>query len=83
MNDLSSLADVPLTVQAVLGSTTIRVKDLLKLGRNAILELDTRVGEPNSIQVNGRVIAKGELQIVEDRLAISLIEIVKGDNNGG
>lgn len=69
---------IPVSVQVILGSAMMPVSNLLKLGRGAVIPLDHRVGEPVDIIVNGRVIARGEIVVVEDdnaRLGVSLTEI--------
>ncbi len=77
--DLGAILDIPLTVQVVLGGTTMPVAQLMKLGRGAVIPLDHRVGQPVDIVVNGRVIARGDVTVIEgenDRLGVSLTEIV-------
>jgi flagellar motor switch protein FliN len=76
--NLDTILRIPVSVQVVLGSAMMPVSNLLKLGRGAVIPLDHRVGEPVDIIVNGRVIARGEIVIVEDdnsRLGVSLTEI--------
>ena len=77
--DLESVFDVPVNVSAVLGKTNIEVSDLLKLSRGAIVELDRKVGEAIDIYVNNRLVARGEVVVVEDRLGVTMTEIVKND----
>lgn len=70
---------IPVTVQVVLGSAMMPVSNLLKIGRGAVITLDRRVGEPVDVVVNGRIVARGELVVVEDensRFGISLTEII-------
>lgn len=77
--NLDSILRIPIVVQVVLGSATMPVANLMKLGRGAIVPLDHRVGEPVDVVVNGRVIARGEVVVVEDdnsRFGVSLTEIV-------
>lgn len=72
---------IPVTVSVVLGSTTMPVSSLVKLGRGAVIPLDRRVGEPVDVVVNGRVIARGEVVVLEEgnsRFGISLTEVVAG-----
>lgn len=76
--DLESVFDVNVNVAAVLGKTEMEVSQLLKLGRGAIVELDRKVGEAIEIYVNSRLIARGEVVVVEDQLGITMTEIVKG-----
>lgn len=75
--DLEAVFDVPVNVSAVLGKTHIEVSNLLKLGRGAVVELDRKVGEAIDIYVNDRLVARGEVVIVEDRLGITMTEIIK------
>ncbi|MFG1425778.1 flagellar motor switch protein FliN [Roseixanthobacter glucoisosaccharinicivorans] len=76
---LESVMRIPVLLQVVLGSASMPVSNLLKLGRGAIVPLDHRVGEPVDVVVNGRIIARGEVMVVEDdnsRFGVSLTEIV-------
>lgn len=77
-HDLEAVFDVPVNVSAVLGKTHIEVSNLLKLGRGAIVELDRKVGEAIDIYVNDRLVARGEVVVVDDRLGVTMTEIVKG-----
>ena len=76
-SDLEALFDVPVQVSAVLGRARMPVGDLLKLGPGAVLELDRKVGEAIDIYVNNRLVARGEVVLVEDRLGITMTEIIK------
>lgn len=75
--DLAPVFDVPVNIQAVLGRTQIEVADLLRLGRGSVLELDRRVGEAIDIYVNNRLVARGEIVVVDDRLGVTMTEIIK------
>lgn len=77
--DLEAVYDIPVTVSAVLGKATMQVSQLLKLGRGAVVELDRKVGEAIDIYVNNRLVARGEVVVVEDRLGITMTEIIKTD----
>lgn len=77
--ELEAVFDVPVNVSAILGKTRMEVSQLLKLGRGAVVELDRKVGEAIDIYVNDRLVARGEVVIVEDRLGITMTEIIKGD----
>ena len=79
--DLEALFDVPVQVSAVLGRAHMPVGDLLKLGPGAVLELDRKVGEAIDIYVNDRLVARGEVVLVEDRLGVTMTEIIKADQN--
>ena len=80
--DLEAVYDIPVQVSAVLGKSTMQVSQLLKLGRGAIVELDRKVGEAIDIYVNNRLVARGEVVVVEDRLGITMTEIIKADQTG-
>ena len=81
--DLEAVYDVPVQVSAVLGKTRMEVSQLLKLGRGAVVELDRKVGEAIDIYVNNRLVARGEVVIVDDRLGVTMTEIIKdGDTQG-
>ncbi len=71
--------DVPVEITAVLGTAQIKVSDLLKLGRGAVIELDRGIGDPVDILVNQRHVAVGEIVVVEDRLGVTLTETIKMD----
>jgi flagellar motor switch protein FliN len=78
--DLEQVFDVPVTVSAVLGHSEMPVGELLKLAPGAVLELDRKVGEAIDILVNNRLVARGEVVLVEDRLGVTMTEIIKGDH---
>ncbi len=75
--DLEAVYDVPVQVSAVLGKSQMQVNQLLRLGRGAVVELDRKVGEAIDIYVNNRLVARGEVVVVEDRLGITMTEIIK------
>jgi len=75
--ELEAVYDIPVQVSAVLGKATMQVSQLLKLGRGAVVELDRKVGEAIDIYVNNRLVARGEVVVVEDRLGVTMTEIVK------
>ena len=75
--DLEAVYDVPVTVSAVLGKSGMEVSELLKLGRGTVVELDRKVGEAIDIYVNNRLVARGEVVLVEDRLGVTMTEIIK------
>jgi flagellar motor switch protein FliN/FliY len=74
---LEALYDVPVRVLAVLGRSRIPIGELLQLKVGAVLELDRRVGEPVDIFVNNRLIARGEVVLIESSLGVTLTEIVR------
>jgi len=72
-----ALLDVPLEVTAVLGTANMKVSQLLKMGRGAVVQLERSVGEDIEIKANGNLIARGEVVVVEDHLAITMTKIYK------
>ncbi|HLL26877.1 MAG TPA: flagellar motor switch protein FliN [Xanthobacteraceae bacterium] len=80
-SDLEAVLDVPVHVSAVLGRTRMDIGDLLKLGPGTVLELDRKVGESIDIFVNNRLVARGEVVLVEDRLGVTMTEIIKSERN--
>jgi flagellar motor switch protein FliN/FliY len=79
--DLEALFDVPVQVSAVLGRSRMEVGDLLNLGPGAVIELDRKVGEAIDIYVNNRLVARGEVVLVEDKLGVTMTEIIKAEKN--
>jgi flagellar motor switch protein FliN/FliY len=79
--DLEAVFDVPVQVSAVLGRARMVVGELLKLGPGAVLELDRKVGEAIDIYVNNRLVARGEVVLVEDKLGVTMTEIIASDRN--
>lgn len=80
-SDVTAIYDIPVQISAVLGRTTMQVSQLLKLGRGAVVELDRKVGEAIDIYVNNRLVARGEVVVVEDKLGITMTEIVKSERS--
>ena len=78
---LGAVYDVPVQVSAVLGKSEMQVNQLLKLGRGAVIELDRKVGEAIDVYVNDRLVARGEIVVVDDHLGVTMTEIVKSDKN--
>ena len=77
--ELEAVYDIPVQVSAVLGKTSMQVSQLLKLGRGAVVELDRKVGEAIDIYVNNRLVARGEVVLVEDKLGVTMTEIIKAE----
>lgn len=79
-NDLEAIYDIPVTVSAVLGRTTMPINQLLRLGRGAVVELDRKIGDSIDILVNNRLIARGEVVMVDEtRLGVTMTEIIKSE----
>jgi flagellar motor switch protein FliN/FliY len=76
-SDLAPVFDVPVSISAVLGRASLSVAQLLQLGQGSVLELDRKVGEAIDIYVNNRLVARGEVVIVDERLGVTMTEIIK------
>jgi len=79
--DLEAVFDVPVQVSAVLGRTRMDIGDLLRLGPGAVLELDRKVGEAIDIYINNRLVARGEVVLVEEKLGVTMTEMIKAERN--
>jgi flagellar motor switch protein FliN/FliY len=77
--DLEAVFDVPVKVSAILGRARMEINDLLKLGPGTVLELDRKVGEAIDIYVNDRLVARGEVVLVEEKLGVTMTEIIKAE----
>ncbi len=75
--DLAPVFDVPVNISAVLGKAQIDVNSLLKLTAGSVVELDRKIGEAIDIYVNNRLVARGEVVVVDDRLGVTMTEIIK------
>lgn len=78
---LETVYDIPVQVTVVLGRTNMQVNQLLKLGRGAVIELDKKVGEPIDIFVNNRLVARGEVVVVEEKIGVTMTEIIKAEKH--
>ncbi len=76
---LEAVSDIPVSISVVLGKTSMQVQQLLKLGRGAVVELDRKVGEPVDILVNNRLVVRGEVVVVEDKIGVTMTEIIKAE----
>ena len=79
--DLEAMFDVPVQVSAVLGRAKMDVGQLLKIGPGAVLELDRKVGEAIDIYVNNRLVARGEVVLVDEKLGVTMTEIIKAERS--
>ncbi len=79
--ELEAVFDVPVKVKAILGRTNMEVSELLKIGEGTVIELDRKVGEAIDVFVNNRLVARGEVVLVEDRLGITMTEMIKLNRN--
>lgn len=78
-SDLEAVFDVPVAVSAVLGRAKLEVQQLMKLKPGAIIELDRKIGEAIDIYVNDRLVARGEVVLVDEKLGVTMTEIIKPD----
>lgn len=76
VQNLDFILDIPLKVTVELGRTEVIIKDLLQLGQGSVLELDKLAGEPLEILVNGKLVAKGEVVVVNEKFGIRLTDII-------
>ena len=76
---LEALYDVPVQISVVLGKTSMQLSNLLKLGRGAVIELERTVGEPVDIYVNSKIVARGEIVVVENKIGVTLTEVISYD----
>ncbi|AUG53355.1 MULTISPECIES: flagellar motor switch protein FliN [Thalassospira] len=76
-SEIGAAYDIPVRVSTVIGKSQIQVAQLMRLTRGAVLELDRKVGEPVDIYVNNRLVARGELVVVDDRLGVTITEVIK------
>lgn len=77
--DFELIADVPLQVSAELGRTTMQLKDILRLHKGSVIELDRLAGEPADVFINGKAFAKGEVVVVGESFGIKLVSIIRSD----
>ena len=77
--DLESVYDIPIKVSAILGNARLKVKDVMKMRKGEVVELDRSVGDAIDIWVNNRLVARGEVVVVEEKLGITMTEIIKTD----
>ena len=80
---LDFILDIPLTVTVELGRSRMAIRDLLQLAQGSVVELSKFAGEPLEVLVNEKLVARGEVVIVEDRLGITMTEIIKSENSAG
>jgi flagellar motor switch protein FliN/FliY len=74
---LKKFLDLPLIIEVVVGSTTLTLGEVLNLGPGSVVELDNLVEEPVDIKVNGKLVAKGEIVVVEERFGVKITDIVE------
>lgn len=78
---LEALYDIPVNVSVVLGSARMSLSSILKLGKGAVIELDRAIGDPIDVYVNNKIVAKGEIVIVENKIGVTLTEVVASEKD--
>jgi flagellar motor switch protein FliN/FliY len=78
---MPAIHEVSLEAYAILGTASMPVSQLLRMGRGAVVELDTGLGDEIEVRINDQLVAKGEVVVVEDRIAIEITEIVKRESS--
>lgn len=76
VQNLDFILDIPLKVSVELGRAQVIIKDLLQLGQGSVLELDKLAGEPLEVLVNGKLVARGEVVVVNEKFGIRLTDII-------
>lgn len=79
---LGFVSDVPVRVTVEIGRARLLVREVLQLHPGSVVELDRMTGEPADVLVNGRLVARGEITVVEDRLAVKVVEVMSADSRG-
>lgn len=82
LEDLQAVFDVPVKISAVLGRTQIEISNLLDLEEGDVIELDRKVGEAIDLYVNNRLVARGEVVLVDEKLGVTMTEIINKKDNG-
>ena len=75
--DVEALLDVEVEITAILGTTDMPISQILKLGRGAVVQLNRSVGEDIEVHANNRLVAKADVIVVDDRLGVTMTEIIK------
>jgi flagellar motor switch protein FliN/FliY len=75
-NDIDFLLDIPLEITVELGRTKMLIKDLLQLGQGSVVELEKMAGEPMEILVNNKLVARGEVVVVNEKFGVRLTDII-------
>ena len=79
---LELVSDVPLRISVEVGSARLLVRDVLKLGPGSIVELDRMADEPAELYINGRLVGRGEITVVDERIAVRVVELVAAPGRG-
>ncbi|MDI6601744.1 MAG: flagellar motor switch phosphatase FliY [Thermoanaerobacteraceae bacterium] len=81
ISNINLIMDVPLEITAELGRTRKTIKEVLEIGAGSVIELDKIAGEPVDILVNGKIIAKGEVVVIDENFGVRVTDIIKNDKN--
>ena len=76
-SDDGALMDVSIEIVAVLGTAELKISQILQLGRGAVVELERLVGEPVELRAERQLVARGEVVVTDDKLAVQITEVVK------
>ncbi|HAR64514.1 MAG: flagellar motor switch protein FliN [Candidatus Margulisiibacteriota bacterium] len=79
-NDIGMILDVPMELTVELGRTTMYIKDILDLGPGSVVEINRLAGEPIELLVNGKVIAKGEVVVIDEKFGLRITELLNPTN---
>ncbi len=74
--DIDFLLDIPLEVTVELGNTRMLIRDLLQLGQGSVVELEKLAGEPLEVLVNGKLVARGEVVVINEKFGVRLTDII-------
>jgi len=74
--NIEFLLDIPMSVSVYVGSTKMEIRDLLQLGQGSVIELDKLAGEPMDVMVNNKLVARGEVVVVNEKFGIRLTDVV-------
>jgi flagellar motor switch protein FliN/FliY len=75
-NPVDFILDIPLQLSVRIGSTPMLIRDLLQLGQGSVIELDKLAGEPMEVLVNGKLVARGEAVVVNEKLGVRLTDVI-------
>lgn len=80
-DDLQAVFDVPVRISAILGRTNLEISNLLELDEGDVIELDRKVGEAIDLYVNNRLVARGEVVLVDEKLGVTMTEIISNNKD--
>lgn len=74
--NIDFILDIPMSVTVYVGSTKMAIRDLLQLAQGSVIELDKLAGEPMDVMVNNKLVARGEVVVVNEKFGIRLTDVV-------